>query len=118
VKILEGLGDEKVRLNGHPEKRLPNTLNISIRGIVGEELLSQIRDIAASTGSACHSGSFEPSKVLLEMGLSREEALGALRLTLGRWSSEEDVDAASRLIVEQATKMIKARGLNQQPSSD
>jgi cysteine desulfurase len=97
--ILDGLGEGKVKLNGHPERRLPNTLNISIQGIVGEELLAQIPEIAASTGSACHAGSTEPSPVLLEMGLTRGQALGALRLSLGRWSTEEEVDEASDLIV-------------------
>jgi len=100
--IVAGLGKERVRLNGHPEKRLPNTLNVSVRGAIGEELLSKIPEIAASTGAACHAGSTEPSSVLLEMGLSREWALGALRLTLGRWSTQEEIDTAGRLIVERA----------------
>jgi cysteine desulfurase len=97
--IAGGLG-ERVHLNGHPEKRLPNTLNISISGIVGEELLGAIPEIAASTGAACHAGSTEPSGVLLEMGLGRELALGALRLSLGRWSTPVEVEAAGDLIVE------------------
>jgi len=109
-KILEELGEESVKLNGHPERRLPNTLNISIKKIVGEELLSKIPEMAASTGSACHSGSVEPSKVLLAMGMNRETALGALRLTLGRWTSEEEVDTVSRLILEEVTKIVKVRG--------
>ena len=94
-----GLGKDRVRLNGHPEKRLPNTLNMSVRGVVGEELLSAIPEIAASTGAACHAGTTEPSGVLLEMGVARETALGALRLTLGRWSTEAEVDRAVELIV-------------------
>ena len=97
--ILNGLGKERVKLNGHPEWRLPNTLNFSIRGVVGEELLSQIPQIAASTGAACHAGLTEPSGVLLAMGLKREQALGALRLSLGRWSTNEEVYKASQLIV-------------------
>jgi cysteine desulfurase len=99
-----------VRLNGHPERRLPNTLNISIRGVVGEDLLGRIPEIAASTGSACHAGSTEPSAVLLEMGLDRDLALGALRLSLGRWSSREDVDLATRLIVERARSLMTPSG--------
>lgn len=59
-------------------------------------------DIAAFTGSACHAGSTKPSAVLLAMGLSREEALGALRLSLGRWSTQEEIDKAARLIVNNA----------------
>jgi len=97
--ILDGLGADKVKLNGHPEQRLPNTLNISIQGVIGEELLRQMPEIAASTGSACHAGSTEPSAVLLAMGLAREQALGALRLSLGRWSTKEEVNEAARLIV-------------------
>jgi cysteine desulfurase len=97
-----------VQLNGHPERRLPNTLNISLRGIVGEELLGHILEVAASTGAACHASSTEPSGVLLEMGLNRELALGALRLTLGRWSTEEEVNLAAELIVERAKRLITA----------
>ncbi len=103
--IESGLGKEMVRLNGHPRRRLPNTLNISIRGIEGEELLSQIPEVAASTGAACHAGSTDPSTVLLEIGLSRGWALGALRLTLGRWSTQEEIDRAGELIVERAKKL-------------
>jgi cysteine desulfurase len=98
--LEKGLGKERVQLNGHPEKRLPNTLNVSIKGVVGEELLGRIPEIAAATGAACHAGSTEPSGVLLEMGVERETALGALRLTVGRWSTEEEVDRAVGLIVE------------------
>ncbi len=97
--ILEGVGEERVKLNGHPEQRLPNTLNISVKNVVGEDLLSKMPEIAASTGSACHAGSPEPSAVLLTMGLTREQALGALRLSLGRWSTKKEVEKASRIIV-------------------
>ena len=105
VRIVEGLGKETVRLNGHPRKRLPNTLNVSVRGIVGEELLATIPEIAASTGAACHSGSTEPSSVLLAMGLSREWALGALRLSLARSTNQGEVDAAAELIVDRVRAM-------------
>lgn len=98
-KILAGLEDENVKLNGHPQQRLPNTLNISIKGVVGEELLRRMPEIAASTGSACHAGSTEPSAVLLGMGISREQALGAVRLSLGRWTTKEEIDKAARLII-------------------
>jgi len=104
--IETGLGKDAIRLNGHPERRLPNTLNISIRSIAGEKLLHQIPEIAASTGSACHAGSTEPSGVLLAMGLSRELALGALRLTLGRWSTREEVEKAGELIIAQAKCLL------------
>jgi cysteine desulfurase len=104
--IESGLGKDNVRLNGHRERRLPNTLNISIKGVVGEELLNRIPEIAASTGAACHAGSTEPSSVLLAMGLSRDWALGALRLSLGRWSTPEEIETAGKLIVERARHYI------------
>lgn len=106
--IETGLGKEGVRLNGHPERRLPNTLNLSIKGVVGEELLRWIPEIAASTGAACHAGSTEPSGVLLEMGLNRELALGALRLTLGRWSTREQINMAGELIVKRVRQLVAA----------
>src|SRR5204863_9312257 len=82
-------------LNGHPTERLPNTLNVSLEGAEGEEVLRRAPQVAASTGSACHSGHTEPSAVLLAMGLSRARALGAVRLSLGRWTTEADVDRAA-----------------------
>lgn len=89
-----------VHLNGHESERLPNTLNVSIDGVIGEEVLAATPEIASSTGSACHEGSTDPSAVLTAMGLCRERALGALRLTLGRWSSEEEVERAAILLAE------------------
>ncbi len=107
--LLSGIGRERMKLNGHPEMRLPNTLNVSILGTVGEMLLSSIHEIATSTAAACHSGSFEPSKVLLALGLSKEDALGALRLSLGRGTTKEEVDTASRLIIEHANEILKVK---------
>lgn len=104
--IVSGLDEDRVRLNGHPELRLPNTLNISIRGIAGEELLERIPQVAASTGAACHTGSTEPSSVLLEMGLERSLALGTLRLTLGHRTTEEEIDRAGELIVGRARQLV------------
>lgn len=100
--FLDGLGAKRVCLNGHPNKRLPNTLNVSINGIFGEELLKRIPEIAASTGSACHAGSTKPSAVLVAMGVSERAALGALRLSLGRWSTQEEIDKASSMIIKQS----------------
>jgi len=81
------------RLNGHPRKRLPHNANFSFRGVEGETLLLQLdmHGIAASSGSACTSGSLEPSHVLLALGLSHEWALGSLRLTLGRFTTREHI---------------------------
>lgn len=107
--LLDGLGKDQVKLNGHPERRLPNTLNTSIRGIVGETLLEQLPEIAASTGSACHSGSMDPSPVLLAMGLDRDLALGAIRISLGRWTTAEEIARASRQIVGKARGQLPTR---------
>ena len=82
-------------LNGQPAPRLPNTLSISKIGLDGEEILRRTPEIAASTGAACHAGRTEPSSVLLAMGIPRDQALGALRLTLGRWTTERNVDQAA-----------------------
>ncbi len=88
----------QVYLNGHLIERLPNTLNISIEGVIGEDVLAIVPEIASSTGSACHEGSTDPSPVLMAMGMSQARALGALRLTLGRWSTEEEIEETVRLL--------------------
>lgn len=84
----------EVRLNGHPTKRLPNNVNFSIKYIEGESMLLSLDmlGIAVSTGSACTSSSLEPSHVLLAIGLDHETAHGSLRITLGRWTTESDID--------------------------
>ena len=84
----------EVRLNGHPTKRLPNNVNFSIKYIEGESMLLSLDmfGIACSTGSACTSSSLEPSHVLLAIGLDHETAHGSLRITLGRWTKEKDID--------------------------
>jgi cysteine desulfurase len=83
-----------VRLNGHPNLRLPNNVNFSIKYIEGESILLSLDmlGIACSTGSACTSSSLEPSHVLLAIGLDHETAHGSLRITLGRFSRESDID--------------------------
>jgi len=84
----------QVKLNGHPAKRLPNNVNFSIKFIEGESILLSLDmlGIACSTGSACTSSSLEPSHVLLAIGLNHETAHGSLRITLGRWTLERDID--------------------------
>ena len=89
--LVDRLG-EHVQLNGHPELRLPNTLNVSISGTRGDRVLAGCPDVAASTGSACHSDDPEPSPVLAAMGLEMDRCLAALRLSLGRWSTDREVD--------------------------
>ncbi len=87
-----------VVLNGHPTERLPNTLNVSFPGRIGAELLATIPEIAASTGSACHEGKVKLSPVLQAMGVPPEIAQGAIRFSVGRFTTEDEVDHASRLI--------------------
>ncbi|MBN2361613.1 MAG: cysteine desulfurase [Deltaproteobacteria bacterium] len=88
-----------LRLNGHPEQRLPNTLNVSFPGVRGSALLEAAPGIAASTGSACHAGGETPSPVLIAMGLDAATALGAVRLSLGRSTTDAQVAAAAQALV-------------------
>jgi cysteine desulfurase len=98
VELLPG----RVQLNGHRDLRLPNTLNVSITGVGGDDLLAATPGIAASTGAACHSGISEPSPVLLAMGHDPGRALSALRLTLGRWTTRDDIEQAAHQIADAA----------------
>ena len=95
-QLLKGIAARipDVKLNGHPTMRLPNNVNYSIRYIEGESILLMldINGIAASSGSACTSGSLDPSHVLLAMGLPHEIAHGSLRLTLSEFTTEEEID--------------------------
>jgi cysteine desulfurase len=93
-------------LNGHPTERLPNTLNVSFPRVDGGDLLAATPSLAASTGSACHEGHTDPSPVLVAMGLPRERALGAVRLTLGRWSDQDEVDAAASALAASWRAMV------------
>lgn len=92
----------RVHLNGHPEHRLPQTLNVSIDGVIGHDVLQTCAGVAASTGSACHSGDRTPSPVLTAMGVAAERGLAALRLTLGRWTTEDDIVTAARALASVA----------------
>ena len=86
-------------LNGHPEHRLPNTLNVSFPGVRGQELLGAVEDdVAASVGSACHSGSETVSGVLAAMGVGNDRALGALRLSVGVFTTEEEIRHTARAL--------------------
>jgi cysteine desulfurase len=81
-------------LNGHPEKRLPNNANFSFDFVEGESVVLNLdlKGICASTGSACSSSSLEPSHVLLALGIPPQQAHSSLRLTLGRLTTQEDID--------------------------
>jgi cysteine desulfurase len=90
----------EVVLNGHPEQRLPNTLNLSFPGMRGEEILKDIPDLCASTGAACHDQALRLSYVLEAMGVREEVGIGAIRLSLGRPTTETEIDQAARLLIE------------------
>jgi len=85
--------DGRAVLNGHPTDRLPNTLNVSFPGKVGAEILQGLDGVAASTGSACHSGSIELSPVLKAMRIPPETGMGAIRFSLGRTTTEAEIEA-------------------------
>lgn len=89
--LIEKFGD-RIHLNGHSQKKLPNTLNISFLGYNGHEVLNGLNGIAASTGSACHSGLTTLSPVLKAMGVSEEAGRGAVRFSLGRYTTKEEID--------------------------
>jgi cysteine desulfurase len=96
-KLLQNnLGDDIV-LNGHPLHRLPNTLNVSFVGKAGAEILFRLDGVAASTGAACHSGSVELSPVLKAMGVSREVGMGAIRFSLGRTTTIQELESVVQL---------------------
>ena len=82
------------RVNGHPEKRLPNTASISFRGLEADRILANLPTVAASAGAACHSDQVEVSHVLAAMNVPEEYAMGTLRLTVGRFTTEEEIDRA------------------------
>ena len=90
------------QLNGHPSQRLPNNVNFSFTGVEGEAILLglDMAGIAASSGSACSSGSLEPSHVLLALGQSAELARGSLRLTLGKENTKDQVDYLLKVLVD------------------
>jgi cysteine desulfurase len=97
-KLLQETFGEAVVLNGHPVHRLPNTLNVSFVGKAGGEILSHMDGVAASTGAACHSGSVELSPVLKAMGISEEVGMGAIRFSLGRTTTIEEVERVVQVI--------------------
>jgi len=97
-ELLQEKFGSGVVLNGHPTHRLPNTLNVSFVGKVGGEILSQLDGVAASTGAACHSGSVELSPVLKAMGVSLEVGMGAIRFSLGRTTTLQELKIVIKLL--------------------
>ena len=89
---------ERISLNGHPIERLPNTLNVNFIGRTGADILARLPEVAASTGAACHSGSVTLSPVLAAMGVPKKEGMGAIRFSLGRATTWEDLEIVLDLL--------------------
>jgi len=105
-RLLEGLNDiEEVYINGDLERRVPHNLNMSFNFVEGESLIMALKDIAISSGSACTSASLEPSYVLRALGRDDELAHSSLRFSIGRFTTESDVDHAIEVIRKAVTKL-------------
>jgi cysteine desulfurase len=113
-EVLSALED--VQINGAREPRLPNTSNLLFRGISAQALLIALdmRRIAVSTGSACSSGSIEPSPVLLAMGRSREEAKSSIRFSFGRYNTADDVRVLTEAVIACARQLRKTSSREKQ----
>jgi len=98
-----------LRLNGHAERRLPNTLSLSFSGIEADTLLSEIDQVAASAGAACHSDAVELSPVLAAMAVPEEEAMGTIRFSTGRMTGDDEIDRAVE-IVAAAVRRLRPQG--------
>jgi cysteine desulfurase len=105
-RLVAGLTTiEQVFVNGHREKRVPHNLNISFNFVEGESLIMGVKGIAVSSGSACTSASLEPSYVLRALGRSDELAHSSLRMTIGRFTTVDDIDTAVSLLQERVAKL-------------
>ena len=101
-QMLQQRFGKRLLLNGHPVHRLPNTLNVSFVGQVGGKILARLEGVAATTGSACHSGRVELSPVLKSMGVASEVGIGAVRFSLGRTTTREEIDS----VVERLNEIL------------
>jgi cysteine desulfurase len=105
-RLLEGIGGiEQVYINGDLERRVPHNLNASFNFVEGESLIMGVKGIAVSSGSACTSASLEPSYVLRALGRSDELAHSSLRMTIGRFTTEADIDTAISLLQDRVAKL-------------
>jgi cysteine desulfurase len=105
-KLLDGLsGIEQTFLNGHPTQRVPHNLNMSFNYVEGESLIMGVKGIAVSSGSACTSASLEPSYVLRALGRSDELAHSSLRMTIGRFTTEEEIDYVVSTLKDRVAKL-------------
>jgi cysteine desulfurase len=105
-RLLSGLQDiEEVYVNGDMDQRVAHNLNISFNYVEGESMLMALKDIAISSGSACTSASLEPSYVLRALGRNDELAHSSIRFTIGRFTTEEEVDFTVQLVKEKIAKL-------------
>jgi cysteine desulfurase len=105
-RLVDGLSDiEQVFLNGHPEKRVPHNANMSFNYVEGESLIMGIKGVAVSSGSACTSASLEPSYVLRALGRSDELAHSSLRMTIGRFTTVQDIDYVVSTLKDRVAKL-------------
>jgi len=105
-RLLDGLqGIEQVFVNGNLQQRVPHNLNMSFNFVEGESLMMGIKGLAVSSGSACTSASLEPSYVLRALGRSDELAHSSLRMTIGRFTTEEEIDYAISTIKHNVSKL-------------
>jgi cysteine desulfurase len=105
-RLEEGLKEAfpGLRINGHPQRRLPNTLSVSFRGIEANTILSELRGVAASAGAACHSDRVEVSEVLAAIGVPMDYAMGTVRFSVGRFTTLDEIDRA----IEEIKKVVRA----------
>ena len=96
---------EQVYLNGDWDRRVPHNLNVSFNFVEGESLIMAIKDVAVSSGSACTSASLEPSYVLRALGRSDELAHSSIRFTVGRFTTEEEIDYTVQLLTRQVARL-------------
>ena len=110
--LLEGA--EEVRVNTHPFHRLPHILNVSIRGIKGDELVKELdgRGIAVSAGAACGAGTVKISHVIEALGVPRDWAAGTVRFSLGKGNTQEEIDRAAAAVVESVDKLLRIAELD------
>lgn len=120
IKLRDKLIKEVLRtikgsyLNGHPKKRLPSNINFRFDGVEGESMVLQLDllGIAVSTGSACSSAKLEPSYILLATGLKPEQTHGSLRITIGRWTTQKEINYFLKILPEVIQKIRKIAGLS------
>jgi cysteine desulfurase len=96
----------EIRLNGHPEKRLPNTLSVCFKSIEANTLLAEIESVAASAGAACHSDSVRVSSVLEAMQVDLEYAMGTVRFSTGKMTTEQEVNHTVTVFVKTARRLL------------